>query len=222
MNPKFILVALMIGGLSVYTYSVKPPMRAKINRKPEAAGVDNLFLDRWSPRAMSGDMVSDDELMALFEAARWAPSSYNEQPWRFVYAKKGTANWDVFMDLLVPFNREWCANGSVLCVIISKTTSSYHDQPNLCRSFDTGSAWENMALQGNMKGLVVHGMAGFDYEKAKMVLNIPDEYQVEAMCVIGKPGDKRMLPKDLQQNEVPSSRKALHEIVREGTFGFKE
>lgn len=219
MNPKIIAILFVIFGVSGLACS--PRHRSKINRQPEAIGVDSLFLERWSPRAMSGQMVSDDELKALFEAARWAPSCFNEQPWRFVYAKKGTSQWDIFMDFLVPFNQEWCANGSVLCVMISKKNFTHNGNPNDCHSFDMGAAWENLALQGHMKGLVVHGMGGFDYEKVRSVLNIPDDFQVEAMCVIGKPADRKVLSKDLQAMEKPSDRKALHGIISEGTFDFK-
>ena len=221
MNLKFIFTMFVIVGLSASIYSVAPCMKAKISRQPEVAGVDSFFYERWSPRAMSGQIVSDEELMPLFEAARWAPSSSNEQPWRFLYARNGTPEWNLFYDLLVPFNQEWCKNGSVLVMILSKKTST-RGGINQCHSFDTGSAWENLCLQGHMKGLVVHGMAGFDYEKARVVLKISADFEVEAMCVIGKPAEAHVLSKDLQAREKPSSRKALHEIVNHGMFTFKE
>ncbi|CAN5144167.1 nitroreductase family protein [soil metagenome] len=220
MNPKIILILLIIFGLSASIYSVSSRIKGKINRKPEVAGVDSLFWERWSPRAMSGQMVSDEELMPLFEAARWAPSSSNEQPWRFVYARNGTTEWNMFFDFLVPFNQEWCKNGSVLVMILSKKTSS-RGGVNQCHSFDTGSAWENFALEGHMKGLVVHGMAGFDYEKARELLKVPADFDIEAMCVVGKPGDVKVLPKEMQAREKPSGRKALNEIVAEGAFSFE-
>lgn len=177
-----------------------------INRVPESSGVDSLFLERWSPRAMSGLAIADSDLMALFEAARWAPSSYNEQPWRFIYAKNGTPEWDIFMDLLVPFNQSWCKNGSVLVVMVSKNSSD-HGGLNGSHSFDTGAAWQNLALQGFLKGFVVHGMGGFDYDKARIMLQIPDDYTVEAMCVIGHPGALAMLPEQLRSAEKPSGAK---------------
>lgn len=222
MNLKCILVSLIFFGISAHIYTVTARIKAKINRQPEVAGVDSLFYERWSPRAMSGQMVSDEELMPLFEAARWAPSSFNEQPWRFIFAKKGTERWNDFMDLLVPFNQEWCKNGSVLCIMVSKKNFTHNGTPNSCHSFDAGSAWENLCLQGHMKGLVVHGMAGFDYEKARTMLKIPADFDVEAMCVIGKPADATVLSKDLQAREKPSGRKALNEIMGEGIFNFKE
>lgn len=222
MSPKFVLVAIIVFGISAYIYSINPRIKAKINRQPEVPGVDALFYERWSPRAMSGQMVTDEELMPLFEAARWAPSSFNEQPWRFLYARNGTPEWNLFYDLLVPFNQEWSKNGSVLCMMVSKKNFSHNGNPNSCHSFDTGSAWENLCLQAHMKGLVVHGMAGFDYEKARTVLKIPADFDIEAMCVIGKPADAKVLSKELQAREKPSGRKALNEIISEGLFSFKE
>jgi nitroreductase len=181
--------------------------------------IDKLFTDRHSPRAMSGEAITDDELMALFEAARWAPSSYNNQPWRFVYAKKGSKSWDTFFNLLVEFNQSWCKNAAVLVVVVSKDTFDFNGKSCRTHSFDTGAAWENLALQGTLSGLVVHGMEGFSYGRAKKELNIPDGYTVEAMIAIGKPGKREDLPKELQEQEVLSGRKPLSEIIFEGKFG---
>lgn len=181
-------------------------------------GVSDIFINRWSPRAMSGENVSTEELMSLFEAARWAPSSYNNQPWRFLYARKGTENFDLFFNLLVEFNQGWAKNASALLVVISKKTFEHNGKDSRTHSFDTGAAWENVALQAELKGLVCHGMEGFDYDKAKKDLNIPDDYNVEAMVVIGKPGKKEDLAEMLQEKEMPSDRKALEDIIIEGKF----
>lgn len=180
--------------------------------------VDEVLVKRWSPRAMSGESISDKELFSLFEAARWAPSSYNNQPWRFVYAKRGTVSWDALFTLMGDFNQSWAKNAAVLVVIISRDTFSYNNQPSRTHSFDTGAAWENFALQGFMNGLVVHGMEGFDYDRAKQVLKIPDGFTVEAMCAVGKPGALEDLPKELREREVMSDRKPIEEIAFEGTF----
>ena len=187
-------------------------------RKPDHV-INSIFVNRWSPRAMSGEEVRDEELMPLFEAARWAPSSYNEQPWRFIIAKKGTPEWDVFFDLLVPGNQGWAKNAGVLVVIVSKKTFSKNDKPNNVHSFDAGAAWENLALQGAHDGLVVHGMAGFDYDKTKEVLEIPDDFHVEAMAAIGKHGELESLPPEVQEMEKPSGRKPVSEIIFRGKFG---
>ena len=167
---------------------------------------------------MSGKEISDKDLMTLFEAARWAPSSYNNQHWRFLYAKKNTPNWDVFLNLLAEPNQAWAKNAAVLLVITSKKTFDYNSKPAITHSFDTGASWENLALQGSINGLVIHGMQGFDYERAKKELDIPDDYQVEAMAAIGKAGKKEDLSKELQEVEFPSGRKKISEIAFEGKF----
>src|SRR3954469_7592020 len=102
--------------------------------------IDELFLDRWSPRALSGEAVSEEELLTLFEAAKWAPSSYNNQPWRLLYARRGTANWPLFFDLLGDYNKEWCKNASALILFISKTIFDHNNKPASTHSFDAGAA----------------------------------------------------------------------------------
>jgi nitroreductase len=183
--------------------------------------IDNLFLDRWSPRAMSGEAVSQEELMVLFEAARWAPSSYNNQPWRFLYAHRDTEHWQTFFDLLVEFNQSWAKNAGVLVLFISKNTFDMNGEPSVTHSFDTGAAWENLALQGWTSGLVVHGMQGFDFERARTALNIPEGFHVNAMAAIGKPGDISALPEGLKERELPSDRRKLDQTICEGPFCFE-
>jgi nitroreductase len=185
-------------------------------RRPEYS-VDRIFLNRWSPRAMSGEEISRDELMSLFEAARWAPSSYNSQPWRFLYTMRNTENWELFFNLMAEGNQAWANNAAALIVVASKKTFD-NGKPSRTHSFSAGAAWENLALQGSLKGLVVHGMQGFDYDRARQVLNIPDDYEVEAMIAIGKPGKKENLTEKLQEREFPSTRKKVSEIAFEGKF----
>ena len=192
-------------------------MEYKINNRKTEYKADKLFPNRWSPRAMSG-AVTKDELMTLFEAARWAPSSYNNQPWRFLYSINGTKNWNKFFNLLVDFNKMWVKNAGALILVISKKTFDHNGELSITHSFDSGAAWQNLALQGSITGLVVHGMQGFDYVKAKTELNIPDEYDVEAMIAVGKSGKKEDLPKEIQEREFPSDRKKISEIAFEGEF----
>ncbi|MBU0629146.1 MAG: nitroreductase family protein [Nanoarchaeota archaeon] len=189
-----------------------------INNRELEYSTSEIFPTRWSPRSMSGGEITGEELMSLFEAARWAPSAYNNQPWRFIYAKKNTVHWDILFNLLADGNKVWVKNAAALIVVVSKTTFDHNNKPSITHSLDTGSAWENLALQGSIIGLVVHGMQGFDYEKAKIQLNISNEYQVEAMAAIGKPGKKENLPKELQEKEFPSDRKKISEIAFEGSF----
>ncbi len=181
--------------------------------------IEKLILERWSPRAMSGESLAHDEFIRLIEAARWAPSSYNSQPWRFIYAHRSTPEWQPIFDLLVPFNQEWCKNAAMLVVILSLKNFEYNNQPSRTHSFCTGSAWENLALQGWAQGLVVHGMEGFDYDKAHTVLHVPDDIAVEAMCAIGKPGKIEMLSPELRAQEEPSDRKPIADLIFEGVWG---
>jgi nitroreductase len=182
--------------------------------------IETLFLDRWSPRAMSGEEIPEQELMVLFEAARWAPSSFNNQPWRILYARRGGEHWDTFLGLLVESNKVWAKNAAALLLFVSKTTFDHNGKPSITHTFDTGAAWENLALQGWLKGFVVHGMQGFDYERAKTELKIPDGFTVEAMAAVGKPGSEESLPEELQKREEPSDRRKLADTIREGPFSF--
>lgn len=182
--------------------------------------IDTLFLDRWSPRAMSGEAIPEEELMTLFEAARWAPSSFNNQPWRILYARRDTEHWPLFFDLLVEANRAWAQHAAALLLFLSKTTFDYNGKPSITHTYDTGAAWANLALQAWLKGYVVHGMQGFDYERARTALAIPEGFQVEAMAAVGKPGKAEDLPEALRARETPSARRPLAETVREGPFGW--
>ncbi|MDP8243874.1 MAG: nitroreductase family protein [Candidatus Hinthialibacter antarcticus] len=180
--------------------------------------VHDIFINRNSPRAMSGEAISDNELMSLFEAARWASSCYNEQPWRFVYAMRGSQPFQRFMNCLVEFNQTWCNNAAALIVLVSQDTFALNNNPNDWHSFDSGSAWQSLALQGSVNGLVVHGMAGFDKEKAAAAVNLPGGHSVEIMIAVGKPGPIDVLPQDMQKGETPSQRKPMKEIALEGSF----
>jgi nitroreductase len=180
--------------------------------------IDPLFLDRWSPRAMSGEEIPEEELLTLFEAARWAPSSYNNQPWRILYARRNTIHWPLFFDLLVDFNKTWVKNAAALVIFLSKTTFDHNGEPSVTHSFDTGAAWQNFALQATLKNLVVHGMQGFDYDRARTVLKIPRDFEVEAMAAVGKPGKKEDLPVGLQERETPNDRRTLAETISEGPY----
>jgi len=180
-------------------------------------GVDRLFVDRWSPRAMSGEALSDDELLQLFEAARWAPSSMNNQPWRILYATRTSPHWPVFFGLLVDANKVWCEKAAALLLFISRTTFD-NGKPCRTHSYDCGAAWMSLALQGNLRGLVVHGMQGFDYDRARTELDIPAEYQVEAMAAVGLPGAAEGLPEALRARETPSDRRGVEQTVFAGGF----
>jgi nitroreductase len=180
--------------------------------------IESLFVRRWSPRAMSGEPITREEMLTLYEAARWAPSTYNEQEWRFLYALRDTPNWAPFFDLLVEGNRVWCQRAAMLVVILAHKVFARNGKPNPVHLFDCGLAFENLALQGSVMGLVVHGMQGFDYDKARRVLAVPDDYAVVAMFAVGRPGDPNDLPAEVREREVPTPRKPVSEIIREGPF----
>jgi nitroreductase len=180
--------------------------------------IHSLFLNRWSPRPMTGEGINDEDLMSLFEAARWAPSSYNNQPWRFIYAKRDTKHWEVLFNLLVEGNKAWAKNASVLIVVIARRNFEFNEKPARTNQFDAGAAWENLALEATFRGIVTHGMQGFDYEKARKVLEIPDNFDVLAMIAIGRKAPREHLPPQLQEREYPNDRKPLQVIVMEGKF----
>ncbi len=168
---------------------------------------------------MSGTALSHEELMPLFEAARWAPSEFNGQPWRFVYAKRDTPHWGRLFGLLVDFNKSWAKDAAALALVVSKKTSDYNGgQPNATYRFDAGAAWQNLALEAASRGLVAHAMGGFDREGARRELGLPDDYEPMAMVAIGRPAPKERLDPALCEREYPSDRKPLAEIVMEGKF----
>jgi nitroreductase len=143
----------------------------------------------------------------------------NNQPWRMLYAPRSSSHWPLFFNLLEDSNKVWCARAAALLVVVSKTT---FDTGKPCRthSYDSGAAWMSLALQGSQMGLVVHGMQGFDYERARSVLNIPEGYQVEAMAAIGRPGRLEELPEQLQAREIPSERRPLEQSICAGPFSL--
>jgi nitroreductase len=184
-----------------------------------AHAIDSMFVDRWSPRAMSGVAIAAAELMVLFEAARWAPSSRNFQPWRMLYALRDTPHWQLFLGLLSESNRHWAQLGGALVLFISSRTFDDGRQ-SVTHGFDTGAAWENFALQASQRDLVVHGMQGFDYARARTELAIPEQFELHAMAVVGKPGDAALLPENQRARERPNDRRPVAQTVCEGPFRF--
>ena len=191
------------------------------NGRQSDLAINPLFIERWSPRAFTGETMTLDELKVLLEAARWAPSASNIQPWRFLYALKGDKTFDTFLDLLMPGNQVWAGSASVLLFVCSDTLSRRSDgtsRPSRSHSFDAGAAWAMLALQAQLSGYAAHGMGGVDFDRAAKVLNVPSEFRIEAAVAIGRMADKSILPEDLQAREVPSQRKPLSEIMFEGGF----
>ena len=191
-----------------------------LNRESEYS-IQKLLLSRTSSRAFSEERLTEEELMSLFEAARWAPSSYNGQPWRFVYVRRGDKDWETLFNVLGDFNKSWCKDADTLIAAVSRQKFEHNNKPSHTASFDTGAAWMSIALEAHSRGWVAHGMEGFDYEEIRKVLKIPDQFKVEAMIALGKKGDSDALPKELRERETPSQRKPLQETVSKGHFTFK-
>lgn len=189
------------------------------SRQPEFP-IDPLFIDRWSPRAFTGEAIPDDILFSLFEAAHWAPSGYNAQPWRFSYSKRGSASWEGFLGTLVEFNRGWAQQASALIILSAAQTVEVGGKivPSTSYALDTGAAWASLALQATRLGWSAHGIGGFDKDAAAKLLNIPDQYEVQLAIAIGRRGDKATLPDALQAREAPTPRRSVRELVAEGQF----
>lgn len=183
--------------------------------------IDPLFLERWSPRAFDGSVMPQEDLLTMFEAARWAPSAFNSQPWRILYAHRGDANWARFLDLLIPWNQSWAHSASVLLFVLSDTLMEMkpgRESVSHTHSYDAGAAWACLALQATRMGYLAHGMSGVDFDRVRTELGVPDRYRVEAAAVIGKLGDPATLPEKLQAREYPSGRKPVGEFAFAGSF----
>src|SRR5471032_532343 len=184
--------------------------------------IDPQFVNRWSPRAFSPEPIDNATLLTFLEAARWAPSSYNSQPWRFIYATRDSEHWKQFLGFLNDFNRSWASEAAALVIVLSKSTfvppGATDEVTSLSHSFDTGAAWGYLALQASLSGWHAHGMAGFDKEKTRSVLGVPANFAIEAAVAIGKIGNKATLPEGLRAKEEPSPRLPLQALVSEGTF----
>jgi nitroreductase len=182
--------------------------------------IDPIFLERWSSRALTGEAIPDEILFTCFEAARWAPSGSNRQPWRFVYTKHGSERWPVFLSLLAPLNQAWAEKASALVFVLSNTLAERDGKlvPSRTHSFDAGAAWFSFALQASIAGWTARAMAGIDRDAARVALHVPDRYAVEAGIAIGRRVAAADVPEDLRAREVQTTRLPLQAIVSEGIF----
>jgi nitroreductase len=191
-----------------------PEVIEKSKHAPEAAGVEGLIRRRWSPRTYADKEVPAAELKRLFEAARWAASSSNEQPWRFLVGRRGDETYQKIFNALVEFNQNWARSAPVLVLAVAKMTFTEKGTPNRYGLHDTGAAMANLALQATADGLHTHSMAGFDNEQMRASFAIPSDYELGAVTAIGYFGDPATLPERLQKIEVsPRQRKPLEEFV---------
>lgn len=187
-------------------------------RKTTLSQLDSRFLERWSPRAFESMELSDEQIDTLFEASRWAPSCFNEQPWRFVFARS-QKDKDAFVSCLTEKNQTWAKNASLIVAVFAKLKFTANSKPNRWAEFDSGSAWMSLNLQALKMGLHCHGMGGYDAaQMSKLCGADGDEYRSVCVIAIGKKGSPDLLSEDLKAKEVPSDRKNLNEIRFEGKF----
>lgn len=183
--------------------------------------VHQLIRDRWSPRAFADKPIPKDVLRSLFEAARWAPSSNNEQPWSYLVAtKEDSENFDKMLGVLVEFNVGWAKNAAALAIAVAELTFPKNNAPNRNAQYDTGAASALLSVEATARGLAVHQMAGFDPEKARQAFAIPAGWEAIAALAIGYPGDPDSLPPKLKERELaPRTRKPISEFVMAGQWG---
>ena len=193
----------------------------KTERTPDHP-IEPVFLDRWSPRAYDATPMPASDLFTIVEAARWAPSAYNVQPWRFLYSRRDDAHWQGYLALLDPFNASWARHASALVFVLSDTVMPGEGSrpPKLSRthSFDAGAAWAQLALQATSLGYQAHAMAGIDFERSQEDLLVPGRYRIEIAVAIGRRADPSLLPDELRTREQPSQRLSLSEIAFAGSF----
>ncbi len=191
--------------------------------KPAATDhpVHDLIRHRWSPRAFADKPVAPEVLRSLFESARWAPSSSNEQPWAFIVGTKDDqVTHAKLLSTLVEFNQVWAKQAPVLAIAVSELAFARNGHPNRNAFYDTGAAVADLTMEATSRGLFVHQMAGFDPQKAIEVFAIPAGWEPIAAFVIGYPGDPQSLPETLRERELaPRTRKPLTEFVMSGSWG---
>jgi nitroreductase len=185
--------------------------------------IHDIIQARWSPRAFDLDRpVSHDDLLALLEAAHWAPSCFNDQPWRFIVCDKSTdqSGWQQAFSILAEKNQRWAKNAPVLMLSVAMENFNHNGQPNRWAMYDTGAASVSLCLQATAMGMCVHQMGGFDAEKAREVFNLPGDCRPMAMMAVGYQADVDVLDDAFKENELgPRSRAALNEQFYAGQWG---
>jgi nitroreductase len=188
---------------------------------PTDIPLHDIVRNRWSPRAFSNKTVAPDVLRSLFEAARWAPSSFNWQPWAYLVATKDDPeNYAKTLSTLVEFNAGWAKQAPVLVISVAQTKTPKDGATNRHALHDVGAASAQLTFEANARGLLVHQMAGFDVEKARQVFHIPQDWEPTAAMALGYPGDPQSLSDQLREREMaPRTRKPLAEFVMTGDWG---
>ena len=186
--------------------------------------VDPMFPGRWSPRALTAEPIDEATLMSFLEAARWAPSSFNSQPWRFIWARRDTPAWGPLFETLNPVNQSWVRRASALVLLMSRTQWVQPGKTEVsalgAHAFDAGAAWMSLAFQAHLSGWHTHALGGFNRDQARANLAVPADHALHAVIAIGRRGDKSVLTADEQSREQPNGRQPLSSLVAEGRFDF--
>lgn len=191
-----------------------PEAVENLKHAPAAAGVADVIYARWSPRAFANKEVPSADLKKIFDAARWAASSYNEQPWRFFVGRRGDPTYQKIFDSLVEFNQQWAKSAPVLVLSVASKKFAHNSTPNYHALHDTGAATATLSLAATSLGLHTHSMAGFDHDKARKSFNVPADYDMGAVTALGYLGDPESLPEQMKKNELsPRQRKDLSQFV---------
>lgn len=190
----------------------------EVNRLKQAPAVDRVMpevLHRWSPRSYSDRDVSGQDLRTIFEAVRWAASSFNEQPWRFLVGRRGDPTYQKIFQSLVEFNQAWAGTAPVLILGVTRTRFSHNETPNAVALYDLGAAAATLCYQAIHLGILTHQMGGYDRDIARKLLDIPEEFMPGAVIAMGYQGDPSALPHDsMRDQEVePRTRKPVSEIA---------
>ncbi|HEY3327813.1 MAG TPA: nitroreductase family protein [Novimethylophilus sp.] len=184
--------------------------------------IHDLIAQRWSGRAYDpAKAVSREQISALLEAARWAPSCYGDQPWRFIVWDRNTdaASWQRAFDCLAPGNQSWVKNAPLLMLTVADSLFNHNSQPNRWAQYDTGAAAENFCLQAEALGLMAHQMGGFDADKARATFGVPLQFMPMAMVAVGYPADPvTFTPEVAERETAPRKRRELGELFFEGAW----
>jgi nitroreductase len=184
--------------------------------------VDPQFVTRWSPRAFTAEPIPEAVLLSMFEAARWAPSAFNCQPWVFVYARRDTPQWGPLFEALIPYNQAWVKLASALMFIASdkfRRSDGREPSPHPTHAFDAGAAWGYLALQAQSLGWAAHGMAGFERDKAHAATGLPEsDFHINAAIAVGRATDAAVLDEPYRSRETPSLRKPVSAFAFEGRY----
>jgi len=196
-----------------------PGKRPPENNRVAEAEIDPIFIERWSPRAFDPSPLPDGMVKGIFEAAKWAPSCMNEQPWLFLYAVAET-DLKEYLDLLVDGNKAWAKTAPLLAFLFARRNFRGDNSKNNWAAFDCGAAWMSLTMQARMYGLYTHGMAGFHRDRVCAALGVPeDEYEPICAIAVGRYGDFNALPEPLKEREKPNERIPLEKVAHEGRFG---